>query len=298
MRELRTLKLFLAVLLLLGAILMMAPAPAVAQAGEGNGHMMKDGATAQAPMEHPQAPTPFYREHRFLILLGVGIGGVGFFAYRAGRTRWRRKKAPTEFATEAVLVVDLVGSTHLATHYGKGVAMRAAEILHDRTLALAEPRGLTFLKSTGDGCLITFPRVSDACETAVALLRELIDGPSKLSAATRLELRAGISYGEIIVDGGNDRFGAAINKAFRIEGLSRESFTQVEGENSKVHEIADRNRIFLDEEASHELNREAKGKFLQYFLGFARLKGFSGLHRVYEVHWPAVGRTRDEPLKR
>jgi len=280
---------------LLIVLLILTRAYVVAQSGPANGHMMKEQGTVQAPMEHPQAPTPFYREHTFLILLGVAIGGVGYFTYRAGRLRWRRKKTPTEFATEAVLVVDLVGSTHLATHYGKGVAMRAAEILHDRTFTIAASRGLTFSKSTGDGCLMTFPTVSDACETAVALLRELIDGPSELSPVARLELRAGISYGEIIVDGGNDRFGAAINKAFRIEGLSRDSFTKVEGENSKVLEIADRNRIFLDEEASHEMNREARCKFLQRFLGFARLKGFSGLHRVYEVHWSAVGRTRDEP---
>ncbi len=273
--------------LLIMVLFALAPAHAVAQIGPGPGQMMQDQATGERSMKHPLAPTPFYLERTFLVLVGFGIGGVGYFVYRVVRARWRSKKAPTEFSTEAVLVVDLVGSTHLATHYGKGVAMRASKKLHDRILALAEPRGLTFSKSTGDGCLTTFPTVADACETAIVLLREIIDGPSELMPAVRLELRAGISYGEIIVDGGNDRFGSAINKAFRLEGLSRESFTQVEGENSKVQEIADRNRIFLDEEAANELQSEEKAKVPLHFLGFAKLKGFSGLHRVYEVHWSA-----------
>jgi hypothetical protein len=38
---------------------------------------------------------------------------------------------------EAVLVVDLVESTRLATHYGDGLAMQARNALRDRVLALA-----------------------------------------------------------------------------------------------------------------------------------------------------------------
>jgi class 3 adenylate cyclase len=272
---------------ILGAAVLLAlgSANVPAQESPGTGRMMEDQDVAGMPMARALAPTPFYRERTFLVLLGVGLGGVGIFAYRVGRSRWRWKKAPASSVSEAVLVVDLVGSTHLATHYGEGLALRAAEVLQERTLALAERRGLLFAKNTGDGCFMTFPKVLDACETAIALLRDLIDQPPDISPVPGLELRVGISYGEILMDSENDRHASAINKAFRLEGLSRESFAQVKGETSKVTEIAERNRIFLDEEAAQELRNSGSAKVPLRFLGFARLKGFSGLHRVYEVLW-------------
>lgn len=274
--------------LLVAVIGALASSSAVAQMGPNNGQMMREQEIAAMPMERSLAPTPFYREQTFLVLLGAGIVGVGIFAYRIGRPHWRRKKAPKGFTSEAVLVVDLVGSTHLATHYGEGLALRATEILQERTLNLAKARGLIFAKNTGDGSFMTFPTVLDACRAAVTLLKDVIDRPPDLSPVPSLELRAGISYGEILTDAGNDRHASAINKAFRLEALTSESFTQVEGEDSNVNEIPERNRIFLDEEAAQELQGAASARVPLRFLGFARLKGFSGLHRVYEVLWSSM----------
>ncbi len=69
--------------------------------------------------------------------------------------------------------------------------------------------------------------------------------------------------------------GAAINKAFRLEGLTRESFALVEG-GTKMEEIPESNRIFVDEEAAQELPRYDIPFRL---LGFCSLKGFSGCTR-------------------
>jgi len=132
---------------------------------------------------------------------------------------------------------------------------------------------------------MTFPSVSGAVQTAVALLRDLRGRPSNLSPRPPLEARVGISYGQILLDTRASRHGAAINKAFRIEGLSRDSFAQLEGE-SELDKIPDRNRIFLDEEAAQEI------RLVDVPLrpiGFCRLKGFSGLHRVIEVLWEGSG---------
>jgi class 3 adenylate cyclase len=120
---------------------------------------------------------------------------------------------PASFVSEAVLVVDLVESTRLATHYGDGLAMRARKALRDRVLAIAEGHGLAFAESTGDGCLLTFPSVGAAVGTAVALLRELRDRPPDVSPGPSLAVRAGISYGEILLDARGARQGVAINKA-------------------------------------------------------------------------------------
>lgn len=77
------------------------------------------------------------------------------------------------------------------------------------------------------------------------------------------------------------RHGATINKAFRLEGITEKNFTHVEGE-SKRHDIPDSDRIFLDEEAAQELTAS---EIPVRSVGFCRLKGFSGLHRVFEVQW-------------
>jgi hypothetical protein len=76
-----------------------------------------------------------------------------------------------------------------------------------------------------------------------------------------------------------------INRAVRLEALTREGFAQVEG-GTEWGAIPDRNRIFLGEEAARELQSAATS---MRFVGFCSLKGFSGLHRVYEVLWEVEG---------
>lgn len=235
------------------------------------------------PMPHPAVPAPFYREWTFLVLVGVAAAAGAFVGYRLTWPRWRQRRGPANSVIEAVLVVDLVGSTHLATHYGDGLAMKARTILRDRTLAQAETHGLAFAENTGDGYFMTFPSVTGAVRTAVELLKNLKDQPPDLSPGPPLQVRAGVSYGEILVDARGTRHGAVINRAFRLEGLNREAFTQVEGAIAP-EEISDRNRIFLDEEAVHEAR---PSNLPMRFVGFASLKGFSGLHRVYELLWDA-----------
>ncbi len=235
------------------------------------------------PMPLPAVPVPFYRERTFLVLVGVAAAAGAFVGYRLTWLRWRRRRGPANSVIEAVLVVDLVGSTHLATHYGDGLAMKARTSLRDRTLAQAETHGFAFAENTGDGYFMTFPSVTGAVRTAVELLKNLKDQPPDLSPGPPLQVRAGISYGEILVDARGTRHGAVINRAFRLEGLNREAFTQVEGAIAP-EEIPDRNRIFLDEEAAHEARPSNPH---MRFVGFASLKGFSGLHRVYELLWDA-----------
>lgn len=258
---------------IVAALLVLAPALALAQMGPGQG------------MGHPAASTPFYREPTFLVLVGVATSALGFAAYRIVRSRWRLRRGPTSFVTEAVLVVDLVDSTRLATHYGDGLAMRARTVLKDRTLVAAEAHGLVFAESTGDGYFMTFPSVGGAVRVATALLQDLRDRPPDLSPGPPLEIRAGVSYGEILIDARGARHGAVINRAHRLEGLARESFARVEG-GVAPEEVPDRNRIFLDEEAAQEAR--AAGISL-HFLGYSSLKGFAGLHRVYAVLWETRG---------
>jgi class 3 adenylate cyclase len=232
------------------------------------------------PMEHPSAP-PFYRERTFLVVAGIAITAIGVVVYRAARSWRRRRRGPASFVSEAVLVVDLVESTRLATHFGDGLAMRARNALRERARAAAEGRRLTFAEHTGDGYLMTFASVGDAVGTAIALLQGLRDRPPDLSPGPPLAVRAGVSYGEILLDRTGARHGAVINKAFRLEGLAPDAI-DTRGDAGASRAIPARDRILLDEDAAQEL----KGEGLPvHLLGLSPLKGFSGLHQVYAVHW-------------
>ena len=160
--------------------------------------------------------------------------------------------------------------------------MRARNTLKDRALSAARLHGLAFAESTGDGWFMTFASTAAAVESAVDLLGGLRADPPDLAPAPSLEARAAVTYGEILRDAHGNRHGATINKAFRLIGLSSASFARVESAAAAEGEITDRDRILLDEEAAQELGESVPPR---RFVGFASLKGFAGLHRVYEVDW-------------
>ena len=182
---------------------------------------------------------------------------------------------------EAVLVVDLVNSTWLATHHGEDLAMRARNVLERRALAAANPQSVTFVENTGDGGMMTFPSVAAAAQAANTLLRGLRDRPPEMAPGPPLEVRAAITYGEILLDSRGSRHGATINKAFRLMSVPGEAFVAVEGE-EQLKEIPERNRVLLDEDAANELG-SADVTFRQ--VGVCGFKGFGGFHRVYELLW-------------
>ena len=221
----------------------------------------------------------FFFEEATHVLVGVAAAIGGVLGHRAwSRRRWR--PAPAAVVTEAVLAVDMVNSTALASRHGDALALRARNLLERRALAAGEGRDVTFFESTGDGCMVMFPSVSAAAETAGKLLRGLRDRPPDLAPSPPLEIRSAIAYGEILIDARGKRHGAAINKAFRVMGVQEDAFVDVKGE-ARLQTIPDRNRIFLDEDAANELKSgNAVGVRP---VGVCSLKGFSGLHRVYEL---------------
>jgi len=223
---------------------------------------------------HEIAPTTsrFLLDETSHIIVGVLAALAGVFAHRAwARRRWRR--APAGVIVEAVLAVDLVNSTWLAT--------RARNVLERRTLAAAHSYGVTFVENTGDGCMMTFPSVLVAAQAASKLLQGLRDRPPVMGPGPPLEVRAALTYGQILLDSRGSRHGATINKAFRLMSVPNDAFVNVEGE-ERLIEFPDRNRAFLDEDAANEL-APANVAFRQ--VGVCRLKGFSGFHRVYELRW-------------
>jgi class 3 adenylate cyclase len=107
------------------------------------------------------------------------------------------------------------------------------------------------------------------------------DAPEK----ERIELRVGISYGELALDEQRERHGAAINKAFRIEGLKKED-QQSMGGGLEPEDFPEKNRIFVSEETKEEIKDVPEIPVHQ--VGVFDLKGFTGLHRIYCIPWRDV----------
>jgi class 3 adenylate cyclase len=278
------------------AALVAAPGLVLAQtepppAGPPASGMMRgaDGVAHMPPVSHARA-RPLYRERIVHLLL---FGGVATFViHRLVRRRRRRGIPSAELVAEAVLVVDLVGSTRLATHHGDAIAMRARLELRDRARDEAERRGLVFTERTGDGRVMTFRSVKDAIDTVRSLVASL--AATERGPGPALAVHAAITYGELLVDARRGRHGMVLNKAFRLDALTEEHLVHVEGD-VQTPRLPAENRVLLDEEAAQEAERAGVPVRA---LGFCRLKGFSGLHRVYAFAETAPPRELEAALDR
>jgi hypothetical protein len=266
-----------------GRSLLVAVATLAALGTAGGGAQTPPHAMPATPVPSPGAEMahdrPFYREGTFHVLIGAVLIGGALVVYRFLRSRPHWRARPAGFVSEAVLAVDLMDSTHLATHYGEAVALRARNALEEQIRRLTEATR-AFLQTTGDGCLVTFPAVTSALESAVALVRERHERPPDLGPAGRLEVRVGVTYGEILLDARGVRHGAAINKAFRLLSVKAKDLVELKGD-AEGTALSDQTRILVDEDAAQEVSRTAG----LGFVGYARLRGFTGLHGLYEAAW-------------
>lgn len=231
----------------------------------------------------PPKELPFYQEKSFLVVTTVALVLIlVWIIKRWGIRPWAalRKQAP--FVNEAILVVDLCESTRLAVTQGDAFAMRIKNKMKECVRGVSESFNAKFLESTGDGYMITFPGATDAVRAAIKILQNADEYNKDMSEKEKIELRLGISYGELVLDEQGERHGAAINKAFRIESLTREHQESL-GEGLQPEAFPDKNRIFVSEELKEEI-KDAHGIGVE-LVGVFNLKGFTALHRVYHIPW-------------
>ena len=112
-----------------------------------------------------------------------------------------------------IWLVDLVGSTRLATLVGP---VRADELREEYFTLLREaiePSGGTEFKNTGDGLMVAFSSASAAVKCAV-LTQQLLERRYR-GAEQRLRVRIGLGTGESLVKDG-DYFGMPAIEAARL----------------------------------------------------------------------------------
>jgi adenylate cyclase len=99
--------------------------------------------------------------------------------------------------------------------------------------------GGRIFKLTGDGALVEFASAVAAVRCAISIQNALRERNTPLSEDQRIELRIGISLGEVIVEGG-DLYGNGVNVAARMEGLAEPGGICISGNvHEQVRGIAD-----------------------------------------------------------
>jgi len=126
--------------------------------------------------------------------------------------------AESRIDTATVLFTDLVGSTALRSRIGEEAADEL-RVKHDTLIrdAIGNNRGLV-VKHTGDGVMATFSAAVDAVAAAVAI-QQAVDGHNRRSADERMEVRVGISVGDVTFER-DDCFGLPVIEAQRLEAAA------------------------------------------------------------------------------
>jgi class 3 adenylate cyclase len=145
-------------------------------------------------------------------------------------------EARVERRLAAILAADVAGYSRLmgADEEGSLAALKALrKSLIDPEIS--EHRG-RIVKTTGDGLLVEFASAVDAVLCAMEIQRGMADRNANIPESERIEIRAGINVGDIMIDEG-DIFGDGVNVAARLESIadrngiciSRQVLDQIEG---------------------------------------------------------------------
>lgn len=132
----------------------------------------------------------------------------------------------------AIVAADVVGYSRMMDADEAGTLA----LLKTLRIEVFEPKTKQFggrvFKNTGDGALVEFGSASDAAQCSVEILHVLAQRNAAVPESQRVNLRIGISLGDVIVDG-DDLYGHGVNVAARMEGLAKPGGICVSG---NVHE--------------------------------------------------------------
>jgi adenylate cyclase len=132
----------------------------------------------------------------------------------------------------AILAADVVGYSRLMGANEVGT-LRALKSLRKEIVDPAlTAHGGRIVKLTGDGILIEFKSAVDAVACAVEVQRAMARRNAGTLADRRIEYRAGVNIGDVIVDG-EDLYGDGVNVAARLEALAEPGGVWISG---AVHE--------------------------------------------------------------
>ena|GEM_PF-532571 len=173
---------------------------------------------------------------------------------------------------EAILVFEVVGMTDLLISHGDAAFGRFVDRIEGRLARIVKTRQAKVVEKHLDGFLITFPNV----DWAVLAIRDVFARLSEFNQLSEREVafRGALHFGRTWVDPHSKRVGAAVHKAFRVcAALDTSDLWKFGGPREKNVVVA---------------TEEARERLLPYnvssrALGGVPLKGFAGVHYLYEL---------------
>ena len=195
--------------------------------------------------------------------------------------RWIVESAPEpeitkgEYALEAIVVIDICGSTRIANHYGAHHLRSMYQELEGITLEVAGRFRDRYRRTTGDGLLLTFHTVADAVNASLEIQRRVQEHNIAADSPHRIPIRFSIHFGETLTDEEGRRYGDAVNMAFKVESLG------VEALDSRGSPLPSEDYLLVTEQVAGELASIPGVRCHE--LGALELDGLAGLHRIYQL---------------
>ncbi|MBA7479547.1 hypothetical protein ES707_14981 [subsurface metagenome] len=195
---------------------------------------------------------------------------------RRSEDRLVESEVSPDTTPEAIMVIDLVGSSNIAQAVGDRLASKVKNTLLFHLKENLKKYPAEFVKGTGDGFLITFSKVKPAINLAAGFLSDLKEHQS----FGGIRVRIGINYGETFKLPDGDRRGMMVDQAFRVESLKIENMHQTVLGIKKV-DMPRSDRIFITEIVHKMIANDPLIK--TRCIGYFDLKGFTGRHKIFEV---------------
>ena len=179
-----------------------------------------------------------------------------------------------EYAPEAIVVIDICGSSRIADRLGayrlralydelKGIVIEVSRAYRDR-----------YHRATGDGFLVTFNTIMDAVNASLEIQRRVQDHNRVSNEDHRIPIRFSIHFGETLIDEDGNRHGSSVNMAFKVESLDIESLSIASG-----YQLPHENYMLVTEHIANEL--VAIPGIICRRLGAFPLEGFTDLYNIY-----------------
>jgi class 3 adenylate cyclase len=152
---------------------------------------------------------------------------------RAVRRRRRQAFRMTTRRLAAILAADVVGFSSMMERNEEGTLARLKALQRE----LLEPRVSAHhgrvVKTTGDGFLVEFASPLEAVRCALQVQEQLASKGAPEAPEGPLQLRMGITLGDVIIQEDGDIYGEGVNVATRLEQLAEPGGICVSG---KVHD--------------------------------------------------------------
>jgi TolB-like protein/Tfp pilus assembly protein PilF len=127
---------------------------------------------------------------------------------------------PVQRRLAAILAADVVGYSRQMEADEQGTLARLKALRREVFQPAMKRHGGRIFKTTGDGALVEFASASGAVRGAIEVQEALVARNAQTEPGQRLELRIGVSLGDVMVESG-DLYGNGVNVAARMQALAQ-----------------------------------------------------------------------------